>query len=100
MPMAIIDLVSILPTILSISAGFRLLKIFRLIRSFRVFRALKAFRYSKSISMIIHVMKKQYVPLLSVCGLASAYVVLSALLVYNVEPDTFDTFLMLYIGRW
>lgn len=30
--------------------------------------------------------------LLAVCSMAGAYILLSALIVFNVEPDTFDTF--------
>ncbi|MCD7724960.1 MAG: ion transporter [Clostridiales bacterium] len=91
-PMAIVDLVSILPTFLPLSAGFRLLKIFRLMRSFRVFRAVKMFRYSKSVTIIMNVLKKQRAPMMAVCSLAVAYVVLSALVIFNVEPDTFGNF--------
>lgn len=91
-PMAIIDLISVLPTFLPVSAGFRLLKIFRLLRSFRVFRAFKMFLYSKSFTIIIDVLHKQRAPMLAVCTLAAAYVVISALVIFNVEPDTFDTF--------
>ncbi len=91
-PMAIIDLVSILPTFLPISGGLRLLKVFRLIRSFRVFRALKMLRYSRSVTIITNVIRNQRMPLLAVCSLAGAYVVLSALVIFNVEPETFETF--------
>lgn len=91
-PMAIVDLVSILPTFLPVSSGLRLLKVFRLIRSFRVFRALKMFRYSKSVTIITNVIRNQRMPLLAVCTMAGAYVVLSALVIFNVEPDTFETF--------
>ncbi|MCD8391552.1 MAG: ion transporter [Firmicutes bacterium] len=91
-PMAIVDLISILPTFLPVSAGFRLFKIFRAIRSLRVFRAFKMFRYSKSVTIIINVIRNQRIPLIAVCTLAAAYVLLSALVVFNVEPDTFNTF--------
>ena len=47
-PMALIDLLSILPSVTVLKKGFRLLKIFRLMRTFKVFRIFKAFRYSKS----------------------------------------------------
>ncbi|MCD7768630.1 MAG: ion transporter, partial [Oscillospiraceae bacterium] len=46
-PLAIIDLLCILPSFNLLSAGFRLLKIIRLFRAFRVFRVFKLFRYSK-----------------------------------------------------
>ncbi|MBR5916770.1 MAG: ion transporter, partial [Lachnospiraceae bacterium] len=61
-PMAIIDLLCILPSINLISSGFRILKVFRLFRTLRVFRVFKAIRYSKSINMIIEVFKTQKKP--------------------------------------
>ena len=56
-PMAIIDLISILPSVTMLNGGFRLFKIFRLFRSLRVFRVFKAARYSKSVQIIIEVFK-------------------------------------------
>lgn len=91
-PMAIIDLVSILPSITAISSGFRLLKIFRLMRTLRVFRAFKLARYSRNIQIIIQVFKTQRDSLMTVLALAVAYIVVSALVIFNVEPQTFDTF--------
>ena len=57
--MALIDLLSILPSVTVLKRGFRLLKIFRLMRTFKVFRIFKAFRYSKNITMIVNVFRKQ-----------------------------------------
>ena len=91
-PMAIIDLISILPAFLPINGGLRLLKTLRLVRSFRVFRAFRMFRYSKSITIIINVIRNQKMALAAVGSLAGAYVFLSALVIFNVGPDTFDTF--------
>lgn len=91
-PMALIDLFSILPSLTVLHSGFRILKIFRLIRTFRVFRVFKAVRYSKNIAIIINVFKKQKDSLLVVCVLAIGYIIVSALIVFNVEPDTFPTF--------
>lgn len=91
-PMALIDLVSILPSFTPISGGFRLLKIFRFFRALRVFRIFKSFRYSKSITIIIDVIRSQKDPLIAVCSLAVGYVLVSALVIFNVEPDTFETF--------
>lgn len=96
--MAIIDLLSILPSFSSLSAGLRSLKVFRLFRTFKAFRALKvfkafkAFRYSRSIEIIINVVREQSAPLLAVATLAIGYVLISALVVFNVEPETFDDF--------
>ncbi len=91
-PMAIIDLLCILPSFSVLSSGFKILKIFRLFRTFRVFRSFKLLRYSKSITIILNVIRSQSASLLTVCGLACGYVLISALVVFNVEPDTFGTF--------
>jgi len=91
-PMAIIDLLAILPSLTILSSGFRLLKMFRLLRTFRVFKAFKMFRYSKSINIIIEVMKKQKTALISVGTFAVGYILIAALVVFNVEPNTFNNF--------
>ena len=89
--MALIDLLSILPSLTVLKRGFRLLKIFRLMRTFKVFRIFKAFRYSKNITMIVNVFRKQKDSLVVVCGFAVAYVLISALVIFNAEPETFPT---------
>ena len=91
-PMAIIDILAILPSLLPVSGAFRVLKVFRLLRTLRVFRVFKVARYSKSISIIIQVFKKQKDSLMIVCGLAIGYILVSALIVISIEPDTFPTF--------
>lgn len=91
-PLAVIDLVSILPSVTALSSGFRLLKIFRLLRTLRVFRAFKLARYSRNIQIIASVFKKQRDALMTVLTLALAYIIISALVIFNVEPDTFDNF--------
>lgn len=96
--MAVIDLLAILPTFSILSAGMKSLKIFRMFRTFRAFRALrvakafKIFRYSKSLSIIISVIREQRTPLLAVCTLAMGYILIAALVIFNVEPDTFDSY--------
>lgn len=90
--MAVIDLLCILPTFTALAGGFRILKIFRLFRTFRVFRTFKMFRYSRSIEIILNVIQTQKSSLVAVGTLAVGYVLISALIVFNVEPDTFDTF--------
>ncbi len=97
-PMSVIDLVSILPSVTTLSSGFRLLKIFRLFRTLRIIRALRVFkafrlaRYSRSVKMIGNVFKAQIESLMTVLFLALAYILISALVVFNVEPKTFDDF--------
>ena len=91
-PLAIIDLLVIISSLGVIASGYRIMKLFRLSRVFRMFRAFKIIRYSKSITIISNVMKKQKEPLLAVCMLAMAYILVCALVIFNVEPDTFDNF--------
>ncbi|MBO7170356.1 MAG: ion transporter [Clostridia bacterium] len=91
-PMAIIDLVSILPSFTLLHGGLRLLKMFRLLRTLKVLRTVKFLRYSKSFEIIVGVFKKQKQVLSAVATLAVAYIMVSALVIYNVEPQTFDTF--------
>ncbi len=91
-PMAIIDLISILPSISVLNSGFRLLKLFRLLRTLKVLRAFKFLRYSKSFDIIASVFKKQKKVLSAVATMAGAYILVSALVIYNVEPESFETF--------
>ena len=83
-PWAIIDLVSILPTITAINSGFKLLRLFS--------RVFKAFRYSNSIMIIVKVIRNTKDVLLAVCTLAIGYVLISALIIFNVEGESFKTF--------
>lgn len=91
-PMAVIDLISILPSVMYINSSLKLLRLFRLFRALRVFRVFKAFRYSKNIRIIINVFKKQRDALTIVGVLAIGYIFTTALVIFNVEPETFDSF--------
>lgn len=91
-PMALIDLLSILPSLTILSGGFKLLRLIRLIRTFRVLRAFKFLRYSKSVRIIVDVFKKQKNVLITVAALAAAYILISALVIFNVEPESFGSF--------
>lgn len=91
-PMAILDILCILPSISIVSSGFRILKVFRLFRTLRVFRVFKAVRYSKSINMIKDVFKSNKKSLSTVGMLAIAYILISALVIFNVEPESFNNF--------
>ncbi len=91
-PMAIVDLLAILPSVVAISGALRTLKVLRLLRTFRVFRAFKAIRHSRSISIILRVFKKQKELLFVVGILAVGYVLVSALVVVSIEPQTFPTY--------
>lgn len=91
-PMAVLDLLSILPSVTLLHSGFKLLKLFRLFRALKVLRMFKFLRYSRSFEIIVSVFKKQKRVLSAVATMAVAYVLVSALVIYNVEPDSFDSF--------
>jgi len=87
--MAIIDLLSIIPSLGILSMSVRGL---RLLKALRVIRVFKAARYFRSLSIIGDVFKASKGPLTAVVSLAAVYILVSALVVFNVEPDTFDSF--------
>lgn len=89
--MAVIDLISILPSITLLQKGYRLFRIVRLLKTLRILRVLKAFRYSNNIKMILNVFRKQKNSLIVVCSFTIAYVILTALIMFQVEPQTFTT---------
>lgn len=91
-PMAVIDLLSILPSVTILNNGFRLFKLFRLLKTLKVLRSFKFFRYSKSFEIIAGVFKKQKKVLSAVATMAIVYILISALVIYNVEPESFETF--------
>ncbi len=88
-PMAIIDLLSILPSVTNLNNAFRVFRVFRLFKTFRIF---KFFRYSKNIMIIRNVILKKKDALLTVGMLALSYIFVTALIVFQVEPDTFGSF--------
>ena len=96
--MAIIDLLSILPSISIVNKGFKLLRLLRMFRTMRVLRAMrvlrvaKALRYSKNFDIILQVIRDSRRPLGAVVNLAIGYILVAALVIFNVEPETFDTF--------
>ena len=58
----------------------------------RVLRVFKAMRYSKSFEIIGNVLRTSKNSLLAVCALAGGYILISALVIFNVEPDSFGSF--------
>ncbi|HLR92761.1 MAG TPA: ion transporter [Atopostipes sp.] len=90
---AIIDLLSILPFITYLDQTLRVFRLFRMVRSLRIFRTFRLFRHSKSFELLIRTIKKQQDSLLTVGALTLAYIFIAALLVFNIETDTFPSFL-------
>ena len=89
--MALVDLISILPSLTLLNAGFKTLKILRLFRTLKVFKVFKAFRYSKSVGIIVEVFRRERESLSVVGCFAIAYVYVTALVMFNAEPETFDS---------
>jgi voltage-gated potassium channel len=82
-PMAIVDLLSILPGLNLLNPSF---KLFRLSRLIRIFRVLKFLRYSEKVMMFARVLYKEQSVLLSVLVLALFYIFITALVMFNAEP--------------
>ena len=82
-PMAIIDLLSILPGLNLINPEFKLLRLTRLLK---IIRLLKLFRYTDKITIFMRVLHKERHVLLSVLVLALFYIFITALIMFNAEP--------------
>ena len=95
--MAIVDLLSILPSLTVLNSGFKILRILRMSRAFRVLRVLRAFRYSRSVRIIADVLRRSKESLLAVGTLALAFILVSAMVIFNAEPDSFDNFFVTFI---
>lgn len=80
---AIVDLLSMLPCFSPVSNGFKLFRITRLMRVLRLFRYL---RYFEQMRMLNKVLRRERAVLLSVLGIAIFYVVITALVMFIVEP--------------
>lgn len=78
-PFAIIDLISILPSIGLIPKSFMILRLLRLT---------KVLHYSKSCQHIVNVFKKERKTLISVLIIAIFYIFVSALVMFVHEPET------------
>ena len=90
--MAIIDLLSILPVLTVLNEGFRSLRVLRLFTTMRVLRVFKILRYSRNINIIVRVFRKQKDALIVVGWLVVGYIFVTALVVFNMEPRTFNDF--------
>lgn len=97
-PMAIIDMLSILPSLTTVNGALKLLRVMRMMRMMRMMRAVRVMRifkfarYSKNIQIIISVIKKSKDSLVAVAALAVGYILIAALVIINIEPDSFNTF--------
>lgn len=92
---AIIDLLAIMSTLPAFIGGMKALvfmdafKLFRVLKGFRIFKLLK---YSESFDIIYVILKKQKKVLMTVFFIAIFYIFISAVLVFQIEPETFPRF--------
>lgn len=88
-PMAIIDLLSILPSITVLNSVF---KLFRVTRLLKILRLARVVRYYVPLQIMIAVIKKEAPTLITVFVFACFYILLTALIMFNVEeainPET------------
>lgn len=88
-PMALFDFLSLVPVLylftpVSSSIG--------LLRLFRAFRVLKLIRYSKTMVVIANVLRKVKKQLMAVLILIVIYIFVSAMLIFQLEPNLFNNF--------
>ena len=81
---AIIDLLSILPSFVAFNRAF---KLFRLTRLLKILRVFKFIRYSKHIQILAKVLHKEKNILFTVFLIAIAYIIVTALIMFNIEES-------------
>lgn len=83
-PMAIIDLLSILPTVHLLTPIF---KVGRVARLLKILRVVKIIRYFEPLEIILSVIRRQRSVLLTVLSLAVFYIFVTAMIMFNAEED-------------
>lgn len=81
-PMAIIDLLSILPTFTVISNSFKVARTLRLLKILRIIRATKMFM---PLIILTNVLKRERGVLLTVLSMSVVYIFITALIMFNTE---------------
>ena len=88
----IVDMLSILPALAFIHDGFRLLRITRGLRILRMLSVFKLVHHSQNMILVVRTLRESRDSLLAVGYLAAGYILVSSLVIFNVEPQTFPTF--------
>ena len=83
-PMAIIDLLSILPTLNMVSPTFKVARVSRLLK---ILRVIKIIRYFEALEIILTVIIRQARILCTVFSLAIFYIFITALIMFNAELE-------------
>ena len=92
MPFRLISLVDLLSILALVISVFDLFEDYGFTKALMVFRIVRILRYSENIRRITDILKKSKEPLTAVGSLAIGYIVISAIIVFNVEPETYNTF--------
>lgn len=87
--MAVVDVVSILPSLMVVNPSWKVLRLLRLSRSLR---AIRLFRYSRGFRIIAIAVKKERQALEAVFLMTVSYIFISALIMFSVEPGSFRSF--------
>lgn len=83
-PMAIVDLLTILPIFHLIAPTFRIVRVYRLLKILRIFRVI---RYFEPLKIIGSVIRRQRKILWTVLVLALFYIFVTALIMFNAEEE-------------
>ena len=84
-PFAIIDLLSILPSFITVA--HRVFKLLRITRLMKILRVVRLIRYSRNMQILIRVLRKERHILMTVFMIAVAYIFVTALIMFNMEDS-------------
>ncbi len=91
-PLRLISVIDLLSIFALMCSAFGLFSEFHFTKILAVFRIVRIFRYSKSARTILEIFRQSKRQLMAVVSLALGYIVVSSIIIYNVEPQSFDTF--------
>ena len=92
-PMAILDLLTILPSLDLLFGGFKVLRFIRLSKALWALRSFRFIRYSRRIKRLGRVLRRQGEALTAVVLLTAGYIFVTAVIMFQVEPHIFNNFI-------